>query len=414
MGKTVVFLLALIAAVPLFGADRGVNRLDDTTMISQAQFQWTRIGTDWESVEPQKADSEADYHWGHIDGSVASAKRNGVKILFVIGGAAKWASSNGKVTGIPKDKVAQEHWQKVVRAIVKRYKDDVDYFEIWNEPDLAEFYEDSVENYINLYVKPAREEIKAVDPKKMVVGPTLSDLINKPRIPTTAFYKRLKAMNASPLFDIVSHHVYAEDPETLVNEFDKGQYQCLWILCVRTRASLFEIFDDAGFKDKPVILSEFGWRTDVFGERKQADYLLDTFQQLKRLPRVIQAYIYEFKDDDRYAPKWGIIKGNGTPKEAFERFRDTDFSKNTPTDPIDCTDDRPDWDRDTGKIIRPPRCESPQSQRSYFNSKPTPEDANRILGELGYSPEKTEEILNNKLQQQAARPEHPPITSVRP
>jgi len=68
-----------------------------------------------------------------------------------------------------------------VAAIVTRYKSDVHYWEVWNEPDLAEFWNGTPAQYAAL-LDVTSSTIKQIDPTATVVlgGQAFQDLPGHP------------------------------------------------------------------------------------------------------------------------------------------------------------------------------------------------------------------------------------------
>lgn len=91
-------------------------------------------------------------------------------------------------------------WAEKVGVIVDRYKDDVDVWEVWNEPDSPDYLvQNSPQEYISM-LKPAYSRIKAIDPSAQVVSAGLAS-------PNLDFAKVLLEQ-ASGYFDIFGVHYY--------------------------------------------------------------------------------------------------------------------------------------------------------------------------------------------------------------
>jgi hypothetical protein len=289
--------------------------------VTEVGASWVRTGVGWEFVEPELTEPPT-YRWEVADQIVNDCRARGLNILWGFPYTPKWASDNGQSNGVPRSPVAQEHWRKFVRATAERYRNDIDYYEPWNEPNNEKFWRGTVDEYVSLILKPAWEEIKAVDPNKKVVGPTL-ELIRGARIRVEDFFGRLSKSNGSQYIDILSQNLYQDEPEDVTNQFEKGDYECWWIFCIKKRDSLFKIYRKTGFGSHPIWINEFGWRSDKVGEGHQAKYIVETLGRLSRRPRFTNAFIYELQDDPRFKPKWGIMKSDGSPKKAYWRLRDT-------------------------------------------------------------------------------------------
>ena len=61
-----------------------------------------------------------------------------------------------------------QEWAEYVATVVSRYKDDIHYWEVWNEPDLAEFWNGTPAQYAALLAL-TYATIKQIDPTATVV-----------------------------------------------------------------------------------------------------------------------------------------------------------------------------------------------------------------------------------------------------
>ncbi len=114
----------------------------------------------WRLVAPasQPADPtnpNVGYNWATPDAFVNTAKANGLEPVLTVFQAPSWASgsrvsSNG-YDGVNNVSAAKFHDFAV--ALATRYKDDVDYYEAWNEPNLPHFFTPQIQN--GKFVSPA-------------------------------------------------------------------------------------------------------------------------------------------------------------------------------------------------------------------------------------------------------------------
>lgn len=150
------------------------------------------------------------------------------------------------------------------RAAAERYRDQVDIWEIWNEPNLPEHWgrEPVAGDYARMAIEAARA-IRAADPEAIIVGGALSWMnIHEGMLERWFDYTRtLGALGLFDEIDAFSIHPYRVDqtPEALNPEFDA------------VRAII------AGHTSREVALwtGEWGFNTDwtEVGEVAQAKYL---------------------------------------------------------------------------------------------------------------------------------------------
>lgn len=293
--------------------------------VEEMRIGWVRVDVGWADIEPT-FETPPLYVWDAADAVVTAEKIRGRKILWLVGGTPSWASTNGKRNGVPKDAVARERFREFVRAMVERYVDDVHYFEVWNEPNLERFWTGSVEEYVNCLLIPAYEEVKRVDPEKKVVAPGLALLHSSARIKVDDFFRVLGWYEAYRYVDIVSQHIYEDRPRDIIEQFEDGNYECLWFVCWKNRDGLHSIYRRAGFGNYSIWITEFGWKSNETGEERQGKYLVETLDLLARRRVFGAAFIYELYDDPRYTKNYGLLKNDGSPKTAYYALKDRTLS----------------------------------------------------------------------------------------
>ncbi len=100
-------------------------------------------------------------------------------------------------------------WTDYVAAVVSRYAGDIHHWEIWNEPDLTEFWNGTPEQYAQL-LAVTYTTTKHIDPSATVVlgGQAFVDL---PDHPAGEFSGRILGDAEHPAaadFDIAAFHYY--------------------------------------------------------------------------------------------------------------------------------------------------------------------------------------------------------------
>lgn len=152
----------------------------------------------WNGIEPQRG----RYEWKFWDRLVAEADAAGIKLIPYVAYTPEWAARS-----------KQEFWTQppadfnwyadVLRAIVHRYKHRVHVWEIWNEPDLAEYWRGSPDEFAEL-VKLAARAIRAEDPQAVLV---LGGMSKGPG----EFYRQLHdEHHIEQYVDVIAMHAYAE------------------------------------------------------------------------------------------------------------------------------------------------------------------------------------------------------------
>ncbi len=159
------------------------------------------------------------------------------------------------------------------------YYDTLDYFEIWNEPDLQDFWPNTANQYYEMY-NSVSKAVEKLEPTLPIGGPTLTTLNDDDGI-EESFIKYVKE-NDCPL-DFYAYHFYPS------NNCDPYDYS-------RWAYHLHNILDDYGYGDVPMMLSEYGtvlFNPNAFSmaDSAEASYLASLMMYLQDTP-VEKANIY--------------------------------------------------------------------------------------------------------------------------
>lgn len=162
----------------------------------------------------------------------------------------------------------------------KDYENVLSYFEIWNEPDLLDFWPNEPEQYYEMY-EAVTKAVKAAYPELPVGGPAITTE-NDDRGTKEGFLEYVVA-NDCPL-DFYSYHFYP------TNNVDGYDY-------TRWAFSYENLLASYGFEDIPIILSEYGtalfsqFSEFIYNEGRDRIHLLNNSIYLQDSP-VILDYAY--------------------------------------------------------------------------------------------------------------------------
>ena len=137
---------------------------------------WVRLwdcGVTWKDIHLAKG----VYHWDRLDALMKQYE--GKKILYVIAATPRWLAMNPNEAhaapwlglgsnSLPSD---LEQFNEFVWNLSARYKGRIHAYEVWNEPQLADFlypYTDANTNRLALMTKRAYRTIKKNDPSALV------------------------------------------------------------------------------------------------------------------------------------------------------------------------------------------------------------------------------------------------------
>jgi hypothetical protein len=193
----------------------------------------------WPNVEPKRG------HWNfsHLDRDVSLAESHGVEILLPLGLTPAWASSRPKErSGYEPGNAAEPRdisdWREYVREVGTRYKGRIHAYEIWNEPNLSDFFSGRPDSMLEL-AREAYGVLKQVDPTVLVASPSATG-------PTgIEWLERYLKMGGGAYADVIGFHFYVtpEAPEAMLE------------LGERLRA----VLEENHLASKPVWNTETGW-----------------------------------------------------------------------------------------------------------------------------------------------------------
>jgi N-acetylglucosaminyldiphosphoundecaprenol N-acetyl-beta-D-mannosaminyltransferase len=194
------------------------DRLQEASLLG---IQWLRMhppsGTKWFIVEKGKN------KFIYPDKEIKLAKDMGFAILGSLDTTPRWASSapanlkdewsNGYRSFMPKN---IKDWKRYVSNTVLHYKDIIDYWEIWNEPD-SEFFHNlggnsqRAKDYV-LLLKAGYVAAKSANPHCVIVGGVGC------RQPFDQWLEAIAREGALDYLDIVSFHGYLSDENAFGDE----------------------------------------------------------------------------------------------------------------------------------------------------------------------------------------------------
>lgn len=298
--------------------------------ICQVNTKWIRLDFSWAEIEPSKG----QFAFTRYDQIVSEAHRRGLSIYAGLGGTPAWAGSGDKKSP-PSDASA---WSAFVARVVERYKNEIKYWGMWNEPNETDFWSGSEQQYTELILKPGSAAARNVDLSCNIVAP---DINYRKKAKWWNWIAEICRNNGKRDFDVFSCHIYKDrGPELVIEALEKGQRIveeaaifapslvkrfCPWYKSIR------EVMAENEISDKVLWITEVGWATAsrndeaYVSEETQADYLIrlaDATSDVSRAKWLERIFIYDLQDDAIRQQLMGIIAENGTPKKAYSALRD--------------------------------------------------------------------------------------------
>jgi len=256
-------LFAVVTLVLLVNSDFAADLVTPTATIPEAYFglhihhldrptptpwpaipvpEWRLWDADvtWPDLEPARG----QWQFERFDRYISLAQKHGTGILLTLGGSPHWASVR---PGIPTESQAGfsaepnlEDWRDYVKTVSSRYKGRIQAYEIWNEPNLKQFYGGTTDQMVVL-TKEASQIIHSVDAHAIVVSPSATANYGVPWF--TEFLKK----GGGEYVDVIGYHFYV-NPQTLLPED-----------MVPVIEKVRQVISENGLGNKPLWNTETGW-----------------------------------------------------------------------------------------------------------------------------------------------------------
>lgn len=205
-------------------------------------FEYHRFNVVWQNVQPRKG----VWHWDSLDRHLALVESHGFRWHVKTTGSASWAASHRFAPP------QIDAWREWIGALAERYADRIEFWEVWNEPNIS-FFRGTVEEYGELQ-RAAFDTIKAVAPGVVVTSGGYAGMNHHASKPG-AFEAALREYPRA--YDWFAYHMHDTFPQF---------YSDL-------ARQLAGIMRKVGVENVPMVFTETGFDTR-FGERFQAETLL--------------------------------------------------------------------------------------------------------------------------------------------
>ncbi|MBM5572352.1 MULTISPECIES: cellulase family glycosylhydrolase [Deefgea] len=195
----------------------------------------------WRDIQPKMG----VFVFSKLDSIVAYANKNNIKLVLPLGNTPQWASARPQETcayglGCAAEPSNMMFWRLYVRTIANRYAGKIFEYELLNEVNLKPFWSGDMSKLLEMQ-KIAYEEIKAVNPNNILIGPSMTGNAEAELSKWDAYL----ASGATQYMDVASYHLYVpkSNPETAYGLTER----------------LFSIMQQNGIANKPLFNTESGW-----------------------------------------------------------------------------------------------------------------------------------------------------------
>lgn len=254
-----------------------------------------RVDFDWFRLEPQRG----VFRWEEWDRLVGRAAALGLDVFATLAYTPAWASSNPGNPRVSDPPASTGYWTDFVRAVVRRYRGRVVHVQMWNEPNITEFWSGGMARYRTEILEAGAAAAREAEPGVRIVAPGLAHLRD-----WAAWFR--DAMRAEGQIDVVNHHHYSTSGREVLLELERDR---------PGQPSLRTIMRELGVDDRPFWLTETGLRSGAGDQRR---YYEDTVGILQEKPWVERLYFFHYWDGPGAGNDgFGIVNEDFSPKPAY-------------------------------------------------------------------------------------------------
>lgn len=282
-------------------------------LLQEAGVGWVRVDFLWGDIEPQ----EGNFDFAKYDRIVKLLRSKGIQILGILNYSTDWASGCGQWNCAPKDNLVFVNY---TRKVIERYKGQVKYWELWNEPDSATYWkeQDGLKSYCIL-LKEFYIAAKQIDPDCKILNGGLANGL--------ASINHLYDNGAKDYFDILNIHSF------------QTPLQAGAIKAVANYPELaYKIMQRNGDGNKKIWITEIGcpgleeglstdnwWMGNNPTECQQAAWVEEVYTVLLKDPQVEKIFWAFFRDTKKHwnngVDYFGLLRWDYSIKPSFKVYK---------------------------------------------------------------------------------------------
>ena len=189
------------------------SRQETLSAMEEAGFRWLRQRFPWDAIEPQPG----VYDWAIWDEIVEDAHRRGIRIVAVLDGTPEWARAESDAGNSYAPPRQLRDYGAFVAAFVARYGDEIDHYQIWDEPNIAPHWgarEIDPAAYAGL-LREGAVQVRNGDPGAAVLLAALAPNVEPggANMSELSFLETLYQVGAGEWFDVVTAQLYPFEDE---------------------------------------------------------------------------------------------------------------------------------------------------------------------------------------------------------
>lgn len=270
-----------------------------------------RIGAVWSDIEQAKGRDD----WSRLDSRVRAAEDAGLTPLLVLHGAPSWVDlASANATSHAGD------FGAFAGRVAKRYGTAIDGFEIWNEPNLARFWDRPDPRTYTAFLRSAYASIHEQLPNATVLSGGLAPAGNGAEsMAPLDFLDGMYAAGAADVTDAIGLHPFTF-PETPSGTSNWNYF--------RIMAQMRTTMEAAGDGAKKFWFTEYGAPTGGEGgvtEAAQATMVKEVLENQGPGDTNGPVFLYTLRDldlgNDDPESHFGVFRANGDPKKSADAVR---------------------------------------------------------------------------------------------
>ncbi len=318
--------------VPRLGVNADLTQYDEEALNEQlmlmeaAGITWVRQFARWDDIE----EKQGQFEWNTFDRIFAAFKDHpSLQPVIVFFGSPSWARSVDSPTAPPDDERA---FGEFITAFAERYGDVVDYYQIWDEPNLRAAWGGQLPQaaqYVAL-LQTAYEALHSADAKVTVISAALAPTteLGPRNISDVRYLEDIYRLGGGAYMDAVAAKPYGFNSSPEDRTVDETVLNFSRIILLR------EIMEFYGDGKKALWASAWGWNSlpdtwqgdaSIWGEvtaEAQIDYTLAALARAEREWPWLGGMILTAWQPNRIDPtsaEWGfaLIDRQGTPKPLY-------------------------------------------------------------------------------------------------
>ena len=300
-------------------------------LMEQAQIVWVRQFFYWDEIEPQAQ----RFDWSAYDALVSAVGASPqLRLVAVLMHSPAWAQSVLTSDYPSTPPASPDSFAYFARALAERYGDQIEVYQIWDEPNLAEAWgqQDPRPAEYAALLQAAYSAIKSTDDSAQVLAAALAPTTERTGRNWSDFnyLEELYRLGANAYFDAVAAKPYgfSTSPEDRQVSLD--------ILNFSRIVALRELMLQHGEGRKALWASHWGWNSlppswtgspSIWGQVTPEQQVIFTQQALQRAQRewawlggmILHHWQPSVPLDD---PQWGfaLIQADGTPSALYDQL----------------------------------------------------------------------------------------------